>query len=367
MSLYKYSTKRGDYYGIRFRCIEEGRECHKNLRGFKTQRDAKQAKYDYLHEIELQLPVSEELVDDITMTDLFERYMIYGRTAIAPQSLYDYDKIARKFILPVFGERKLKSITRKELSNWQDSFPSRFSYKYKTKLRCTMSVLYSYAVEKEFVAENLMSKVHNIPNPDAPREFEYWTYSEFQQFISAIDEPRWATLFTFLYLSGCRKGEAFALTWDDVDFEKQLINISKTHSLRAEIAVKKLKATPKKGTKNKKAGKIYMPKSMMDMLAALPKHKYVFGLDDNKPLSANTLDNVFKRYVKRANVKKIRLHDFRHSCAALIISQSDSELTALYAVAERLRDTPTQILKTYGHLFPSRQRELNKRLDELFG
>lgn len=34
--------------------------------------------------------------------------------------------------------------------------------------------------------------------------------------------------------------------------------------------------------------------------------------------------------------------------------------------AARLRDTPEQILKTYGHLFPSRQRELNKKLDELF-
>lgn len=367
MSLYKYTTSKGVFYGTRFRCIEQGREVHKNLRGFKTQRDAKQAEYDYRHEIELQLPVSEEIIDDITVNELFDRYMIYGRTAVAPQSLYDYDKIARKFILPMFGTRKLKSITRKELSDWQDSFPARFSYKYKTKLRCTMSVLYSYAVEKEYVAENLMSKVRGIPNPDAPREFEYWTYNEFQQFISAIDEPRWITLFTFLYLSGCRKGEAFALTWDDVDFDKQLININKTHSLRAEIAIAKLKANPKKGTKNKKAGKIYMPKSMMNMLSALPRHKYVFGLDNEKPLSANTLDNVFKRYIKRANVKKIRLHDFRHSCAALIISQSDSELTALYAVAERLRDTPAQILKTYGHLFPSRQRELNKRLDELFG
>lgn len=367
MSLYKYNTTKGVFYGIRFRCIEQGHEVHKNLRGFKTQREAKEAKYDYLHEIELQLPVCEEAIDDITMNELFERYMVYARTAIAPQSLYDYDKIARKFILPIFGQRKFKSITRKELSDWQDNFPAHFSYKYKTKLRCTMSVMYSYAVEKEFVDENLMSKVHSIPNPDKSHNFEYWTYDEFQRFIGAVDQLRWKALFTFLYLSGCRKGEAFALTWDDVDFDKQLVNISKNHSLRADIAVQKLKATPKKGTKNNKAGKVYMPKSMMDMLDCLPKHKYVFGGENNRPLPANTLDNVFKKYVKLADIKKIRIHDFRHSCAALIISQSDSELTALYAIAERLRDTPEQILKTYGHLFPSRQRELNKRLDELFG
>lgn len=366
MSLYKYSTQRGEFYGIRFRSIEQGKEYHKNLRGFKTQREAKQAKYDYLREVELTKPITEDNVDEVSTQELFDRYMVYGRTAVAPSSLYDYDKIARKFILPVFGDRKFCSITRKELSDWQDSFPSHFSYKYKSKLRCTMSVLYAYAVEKEIVPENLMSKVHSIPNPDVARQFDYWTYDEFNKFISVIDELRWKALFTFLYLSGCRKGEAFALTWADVDFERQLININKTHSLRADVAIDKLKATPKNGTKNKKTGKIYMPVSMMNMLAELPRYQYVFGGENNKPLPANTLDYVFKRYLKLSNVKKIRIHDFRHSCAAMIISQSDSELTALYAIAERLRDTPTQILQTYGHLFPSRQRELNKRLDELF-
>lgn len=366
MSLYKYTTQRGEFYGIRFRSVENGKEYHKNLRGFKTQKEAKVAKYNYLREIELSRKINSTNVDGIAMQELFEQYMIYARSAIAPTSLYDYDKIARRFILPKFGTRIFKSITRKELSDWQDNFPSNYSYKYKSKLRCTMSVIYSYAVEKEIVSENLMKKVHSIPNPDISAQFDYWTYEEFKRFISVVDNPRWKALFYFLYLSGCRKGEAFALLWSDIDFDKQLINISKTYSLRADIAVKKLKATPKKGTKNKKTGKIYMPVLIMNMLAELPKNKYVFGGDTNKPLSANMLDYVFKRYLKLADVKKIRIHDFRHSCAALIISQSDSELTALYAIAERLRDSPAQILQTYGHLFPSRQRELNKRLDKLF-
>lgn len=107
-------------------------------------------------------------------------------------------------------------------------------------------------------------------------------------------------------------------------------------------------------------------KKRINRLLAMPRQRYVFGNSDGTPATPTTIDRLFRQYAAAAGVKKIRVHDLRHSCASLIISQSDSELTALYAVAARLRDTPEQILKTYGYLFPSRQRELNKKLDELF-
>lgn len=51
MALYKYTTKSGQFYGVRFRVVEaDGVERHKNLRGFTTQRAARQAQYEYERE-----------------------------------------------------------------------------------------------------------------------------------------------------------------------------------------------------------------------------------------------------------------------------------------------------------------------------
>lgn len=369
MALYKYTTKAGQFYGVRFRVVEaDGVERHKNLRGFTTQRAARQAQYEYERENSAhkkKRPATEP-ADNPIVAELYERYLPYAKTAIAPASLYDLDKVMQTIILPAFGARKIASLTKKELSDWQDSFPAEWSYSYKQKMRSWLSVLYNYAVEKEIVTENVMRKVKNIPRPNAAPTVDFWTLDEFRRFFAAIENARWQAFFLFLYLSGCRKGEAIALQWEDVDFARQEVNICKTRGYAATTAQQKFGVSPKTGTKNLKNGKIYMPRKMFELLAALPRQRYVFGNPDGTPATPTTIDRLFRQYAAAAGVKKIRVHDLRHSCASLIISQSDSELTALYAVAARLRDTPEQILKTYGHLFPSRQRELNKKLDELF-
>ena len=61
MALYKYTTKAGQFYGVRFRVVEaDGVERHKNLRGFTTQRAARQAQYEYERENSAHLVQKKE-------------------------------------------------------------------------------------------------------------------------------------------------------------------------------------------------------------------------------------------------------------------------------------------------------------------
>lgn len=80
-------------------------------------------------------------------------------------------------------------------------------------------------------------------------------------------------------------------------------------------------------------------------------------------MSFNTLQNAFKRYIKRSGVKDIRIHDLRHSHVSLLINKGLNQLATLYIIAARLGDTVDMILKTYGHLFPNNQTEIICKLN----
>lgn len=56
----------------------------------------------------------------------------------------------------------------------------------------------------------------------------FWTEDEFKQFISNVDNELYKLYFSFLYLTGCRKGESLALTWNDIDYIRQEVRISKS-------------------------------------------------------------------------------------------------------------------------------------------
>ena len=102
--------------------------------------------------------------------------------------------------------------------------------------------------------------------------------------------------------------------------------------------------------------KVVIPENLVILLNELKKEstgEFIFGGTTHIPFQ--TVTNNFERYIKKAEVKKIRIHDLRHSHASFLINHGDNQLSTLYIIAQRIGDTPEQILKTYGHLFPNKQ------------
>ena len=59
----------------------------------------------------------------------------------------------------------------------------------------------------------------------------------------------------------------------------------------------------------------------------------------------------------------MRIHDLRHSNASLLINKGNNGLSTIHAIAARPGDTIEMIFKTYGHLFPSNQRDLLDKIE----
>ena len=63
---------------------------------------------------------------------------------------------------------------------------------------------------------NKMEKFNNPNRP--PEEMKFYTWEEFKQFISVIDDIKWKALFEVLFFCGLRRSELRGLTWDNIDF-----------------------------------------------------------------------------------------------------------------------------------------------------
>ena len=187
------------------------------------------------------------------------------------------------------------------------------------------------------------------------REMLFWTKEEYLRFAeSMMDKPISYYAFEMLYWCGIREGELLALTPADFDFEKNTVSINKTYNrLNGRDVI-----TPPKTEKSNRV--ITMPKFLSDEMHDYLKMLYDVGEKDRLfPISKSYLQREMERGAKETGVRRIRIHDIRHSHVSLLIDMGFSAT----AIADRVGHESIDITYNYAHLFPSRQTEMADRLN----
>lgn len=190
---------------------------------------------------------------------------------------------------------------------------------------------------------------------EIPKEMDFWTKEEYLKFSEAMmDKPRSYYAFEMLYWCGIRSGELLALTPADFDFENQTVTISKTyHRSKGRDII----TSPKTAKSNRV---IKMPKFLCEEM-----QEYIHMLYDIKPderlftVTKSYLNHEMERGAKQAGVKKIRVHDIRHSHVSLLINMGFSVL----AIGQRVGHEAEKITYRYAHLFPTVQTEMAEKLE----
>jgi integrase len=183
----------------------------------------------------------------------------------------------------------------------------------------------------------------------------FWTKDEYLKFADAMmDKPISYYAFEVLYWCGLRLGELLALTPSDFDFEKQTLSVTKSYQkLKGKDVI-----TDPKTAKSKRV--VNMPEFLCEEIEEYLKMLYEIEPEDRIfTITKSYLHHEMDRGSKAANVKRIRIHDLRHSHVSLLIEMGVSAL----AIADRVGHESIDITYRYAHLFPSRQGEIADKLN----
>ena len=262
----------------------------------------------------------------MTLDDLFEEHYKYQKDKVKETTLTNYGKKVKYF--DSIRDIKLDKLNIHDIEKWKQEMNSR-NLATRTKndaMKYLKSALNFATKWYDFNFSSLYNKMVNFTNPnEMPKEMEFYTYDEFKQFISVEEDLKFRTLFETLYFCGLRRGELRGLTWKYVDFDRKEISIVKNVvNVRGDDGFWQV-TTPK--TKSS-VRQIPIPNVLLNDLKLL-KEKceqyygfnedyFVFG--DVAPIHPHTMKLRKKRNADLAGLKEIRLHDFRHSCASLLIN-----------------------------------------------
>jgi len=266
-------------------------------------------------------------------------------------------------ITPFFGEMPLNAIKPTDIRRWQNGLTSYrdekgkpYSVTYLKTINNQITAIFNYAVKYYGLKENPCHKAGGMGRKNAD-EMLFWTKDEFLQFIEAVRERSAPyAMFMTLYYTGMREGELLALTPADVDLEKQTIRINKSYQrLKGEDVV----TTPKTPKSNRT---VTIPEILCDCLRDYMAQCFELQEDDRLfPYSKHVLYREMVSGCERSGVKKIRVHDIRHSHASALVEMGFSPLL----IAERLGHERVQTtMETYSHLYPNKQAEVAKQFGD---
>ena len=352
MAAFKNKTN-GTWY-VQFRYTDwKGERQQKLKRGFATKKEAQAWEREFLMQKQADVNMTFE-----SFAQLYEKDM---KPKLKLNTWLTKESIIQKKILPYFGKRKLSEITAKDVMDWQnairgltDAKGKPYSPTYLKTVHNQLSALFNHAVRYYGLQVNPAAKAGNM-GVEERREMLFWTKEEYLKFADAMmDKPLSYYAFEMLYWCGIREGELLALTPTDFDFEAGTVSISKSYQ---RLKGKDVITTPKTKKSNRV---IKMPKFLCGEMEDYLKMFYSTGANERIfPVSKHYLHHEMDRGAKAAGVKRIRIHDLRHSHISLLI---DMGFTAR-AIADRVGHESIDITYRYAHLFPTRQTEMADKLD----
>mgnify|MGYP000379476734 CR=1 FL=1 len=346
--------KDGDKWRVIYRYTNyKGERKQTQKRGFATKREAQ------AWEREVMLKSESKL--DMTFASFFEIYEADKKKRVKENTWESKSHIIRTKILPYFGERKIAEIEPKDVIAWQNELLAYrgengevYSPTYLKTIHSQLSAIFNHAVRYYHLPSNPAQRAGTMGSEEH-KEMLFWTKEEYLKFADVMmDKPVSYYAFEMLYWTGIRCGELLALTPKDFNFERQELTINKSYQ---RLQGKDVITTPK--TKNS-IRTVVMPQFLCDEMQDCLKLYYSLKPDDRIfPVTKYYLNHEMERGCKACGVKKIRVHDLRHSHVSLLINMG---YTAL-AIGKRVGHSAEKITYRYAHLFPSVQLDMAEQLD----
>lgn len=352
MPVYRDKERRTWYVSCIYRDFAGVRR-HKTKRGFKTKADA--ARW------EMEFTAKAGRNTQMLFRDFVDCYEQDRRPRLRENTWFTKEHIIREKLLPFFGDMRLDEIDAGDIVRWQnglvnhrDASGKPYAPTYLRTVNNQLSAIFNHAVRYYGLPSSPVAKAGKIGSAKGA-EMQFWTRDEYLAFAEAImDKPESYLAFELLYWTGLREGELLALTPSDFDLDEMTLSVTKSYQrLKRQDVIT--------GPKTPKSVRIIaMPEFLRDEVCFFLEDCVDIGMDERifrvtKCFLAHEMD----RGCEASGVKRIRIHDLRHSHVSLLIELGFSAL----AIADRLGHESVDVTYRYAHLFPNKQAAMARALD----
>lgn len=364
LSIKEYTLKSGQkryYFKISLGENSNGKRIVTTRRGFKTYADADQV-YNQLTRVKADDFVKQ---NQITIDELHKIWFENYKNAVKESSARMEKNVYTNHIKPCFGNQFIDKITVVALQKWADKKATELvAFR---RVIAIMNALFEYGMRLNYVSSNLVKRVL-IPKKTTRKrrdiEKNVYTREELELFLK-IAKTRSIMQYTFFKILACtglRRSECLALTWQDIDFENNLLSVSKTlaSGFNSQLILQK----PKSRTSNRK---IPISSALRELLIEYQKQstseKLFHTVNDTfLHLSApNTWLNEI--YHAHPELREITLHGFRHTFATLLISETNVKPKTVQMLLGHKNIEIT--LNLYTHINQDNQIEAQKVIEQL--
>ena len=342
MAAYRDEKTKTWYVQFRYRDWQNNSR-HTTKRGFKTKKDA----LNYEHEFKMS--VSNKI--DINVSVLAKNYLEDKILHVKNSTYVDIKNTVTKYIVPFIGKLQLKDLTPIVLRQWQNEI-IKLNLKPSTmnKIHRHCSSLLNFAVKYYGLQSNPLALIGSIGKKESSKNF--WEIDEFNKFIRVVYSNKYRVVFSLLFFSGMRIGEWLALNIGDFDFKNNKISINKNKMFPSgEISTTKTSYSVRT---------IEMPALMMQTIKEYIKS---FKIVPNPlfQITPISLLQALKKYARIAGVKRIRVHDLRHSHVSFLIYKG----VPITAISKRLgHKSPKITLDIYSHMYAEFGNQISEILQE---
>lgn len=343
----------------------DGKRHQYQSQAYMTEEEAIQAEKIYLNKYK-----DVEVNPHMTFKEAYTIYYDYQKDKIKDSTLKTYrDRIKYMGLL---DNVELVNLNWNLYQKWRAQMnKTNLCDRYKTDIQKFIKQVINFAEKQwDFNLRKFYNKLEPFKTPGAlKKEMDFYEPEEFFKFISVVDDLRYKCFFELLYYCGLRRSEARGLQWKHIDFKNKLLTVSQQvlNPSNSNASTEWYISSTKTEASNRT---IPIPTTLLNDLSELKKTNEKFSkfkqtwfvLGDDIPMATGRMYFYRDKYAEKAGIRRIRLHDFRHSCASALISGA----APITAVSNFLgHSETTETLETYTHMFKKDLANVPKFFDTL--
>ena len=316
--------------------------------------------------------------NNLTMSELVEEWLNSKKGNIGIKTFVEYERYC-KHIIESMGHIKIKEINTKIL---EDFYKELKFYKGKREAKNGYSektIKHHYTLITEiFNSAIKWGYLYNNPNKNVTpikvhkKEIQCYSPEDVEKLIEALQNEsiKYQAIILLALDTGCRRGELTGLTWNDIDFEKETININKATQYVSGYGT--FEKTTKSDTSNRiiyitpttlevlKKYKVYQSEKRILLGDKWKKSQRVFTSDIGEDMQPDRPYKILKHIIKKYNLKDITFHGLRHTSISLQISSG----IQAQIISKRAGHSNIGITHSiYSHFFDNEFKEVANKMD----